>query len=152
MLPYRSTGSGMWAVSDAEEVYRVFCHFDWDRYTHMGDLGSGDGKVALIGSLFTRATGYETDDVLYRKSLEIRGELSLSNVSFEQQDYLLADLSTHDVLYLYPDKPFYALEERLHPNWKGHLLVHGPHFPPNHFRKITESPPSIGKFVLYESP
>ena len=89
-LPYRSTVSGMWAVSEAKEVYRAFCHFRVDQYNHMADLGSGDGVAALIGSLFTRVTGYETDEVLYMKSLEIRDELKLADVRFLLQDYFLA--------------------------------------------------------------
>ena len=149
--PYRSTESGMWATSDANEVYGAFCHFQLNRYTHLADLGSGDGRVALVGSLFTRVTGYETDEVLYQRSLEIRDLLGIHNVIFIQQNYLLADLSPYDVLYLYPDKPFYALEDRLQYSWQGHLLVNGPHFPPCHFRRIAECPPSVGRFVLYES-
>jgi hypothetical protein len=151
MLPYRSTVSGMWAVSDAKEVYHGFSHFQLGQYHHMADLGSGDGKVALIGSLFTRVTGYETDEVLYNKSVEIRDELGLSNASFQLRDYLLADLSPYDILYLYPDKPFHDLEEKLRSVWQGCLIVNGPHFPPRYLIKLAEAPPSVGKFVLYES-
>jgi hypothetical protein len=113
-------------------------------------LGSGDGRVALVGSLFTKVTGYETDEVLYQKSLEIRDLLGIENVIFFQRNYLLNDLSPYDILYLYPDKPFYALEDRLQYAWQGHLLVNGPHFPPRLFRRIAECPPSVGRFVLYE--
>ena len=150
-FPYRSTSSGMWAVSDAKMVYHAFCFFQLSRYTHMAELGSGDGIVALIGSLFTRVTGYETDEELYLKSLEVRNELNLIRASFFRQNYLGADLSPYDLIYLYPDKPFYALEERLHPAWRGHLLIHGPHFPPRYFRELAETPSSIGRFVLYEA-
>ena len=151
-LPYRSTVSGMWAVSEAKEVYRAFCHFRVDQYNHMADLGSGDGVAALIGSLFTQVTGYETDEVLYMKSLEIRDELKLADVRFLLQDYFLADLDPYDILYLYPDKPLLSLEERLGPAWCGHILVNGPHFPPRYFNKVAESPLAVGNFVLYESP
>ncbi len=150
-LEYKGTRSGMWAVSDPVEVYGAFCHFQLARYEHLADLGSGDGRAALIGSLFTRTTGYETDEELYRKSLEIRDRLRIKNARFMQEDYLLADLSQYNLLYLYPDKPFYALEDKLRAGWQGHLLVNGPHFPPRHFRKIAECPPSVGRFVLYES-
>ncbi len=150
-LPYRSTVSGMWAVSDAKAVYLAYCHFQLGQYNHMADLGSGDGIAALIGSLFTQITGYETDEVLYKKSLEIRDELKLTHARFVLQDYLLADLSSYDMLYLYPDKPFHALEEKLRPAWRGHILVNGPHFTPHYLTKIAESPPSVGRFVLYES-
>ena len=151
-LPYRRTKSGMWATSEAEEVYRGFCHFNLDQYTHMADLGSGDGIVVAIASLFTQATGYEIDEWLHQQSIELWNSLNLSKATFIQADFLRANLSGHDLLYLYPDKPFYDLEERLHATWKGHLLVNGPHFPPRYFRTIAECAPSVGRFVLYESP
>ena len=150
--PYRSTKSGMWATSTAEEVYRGFCHFQLDQYSHMADLGSGDGIVVAIASLFTQATGYEIDQWLYQKSIEFCHSLNLSKVTFLRADFLRANLSGHDLLYLYPDKPFHELERRLLTTWRGRLLVNGPHFPPHYFRKIAECSPSVGKFVLYESP
>jgi hypothetical protein len=149
-LPYRSTKSGMWATSSAEEVYRGFCHFELDQYSHMADLGSGDGIVVAIASLFTRATGYEIDQWLHEQSIELSNSLNLSKATFIQADFLRANLSAYDLLYLYPDKPFYHLEERLHTTWTGRLLVNGPHFPPRRFKKLIESPASIGRFVLYE--
>ena len=150
-IPYRSTELGMWATSDIHEVYRAFRHLQLNRYSHLADLGSGDGRVALVGSLFTRVTGYETDEVLFQRSVEIRDQLGIENVIFLQQDYLLADLVPYDILYLYPDKPFYTLEDKLHHSWQGHLLVNGPHFPPRHLSRIADCPPSVGRFVLYES-
>jgi hypothetical protein len=150
--PYRSTKSGMWATSIAEEVYRGFCHFQLDQYSHMADLGSGDGIVVAIASLFTQATGYEIDEWLYQKSIEFWHSLNLSKATFLRADFLRADLRGHDLLYLYPDKPFYELEERLLTTWRGRLLVNGPHFPPRYFRRIAECAPSVGRFVLYESP
>ena len=149
-LPYRSTFSGMWAVSDTKELYKAFCHFRLDHCSHLADLGSGDGVATLIASLFTQATGYETDEFLYRKSLEIRDELKLSHARFLQQDYFSADLSMYDMLYIYPDKPFDALIEKLRPTWRGHILVNGPHFTPKYLNEVAKSPDSVGKFVLYE--
>jgi hypothetical protein len=151
LLPYRSTKSGMWATSGIREVYGAFCHFRLHRYRHMADLGSGDGIVVLIGSLFTQATGYETDDWLYKESIKFCDSFSLTNVRFLKENFLHADLSGYDLLYLYPDKPFDDLAERLHATWSGRLLVSGSHFPPPHFNKIDEYLPAAGKFVLYES-
>jgi hypothetical protein len=150
-LPYRSTKSGMWATSVAEEVYRGFCHFQLDKYGQMADLGSGDGIVVLIASLFTQATGYEIDAWLHEQSIELRNSLNLFKATFIQADFLRANLSGHDLLYLYPDKPFDDLEERLHSTWRGRLLINGPHFPPRRFKKVVESPASVGRFALYES-
>ena len=151
-MEYKSTRSGMWAASNPREVYRTFCHFHLAQYEYMADLGSGDGRVSLIGSLFTQATGYETDEKLYEKSLQVRDRLRLNRARFIQKDYLVVDLSPYNMLYLYPDKPFYALEDKLKDGWRGHLLVNGPHFPPRHFKQIAAAPPEVGKFVLYGWP
>jgi hypothetical protein len=150
--PYLSTKAGMWATSTAEEVYRSFCHFQLDQYRHMADLGSGDGIVVAIASLFTQATGYEIDEWLYQKAIEFWHSLDLSKATFLRADFLQANLSGYELLYLYPDKPFYDLEEQLLTTWRGRLLVNGPHFPPRYFRRIAECSPSVGRFVLYESP
>jgi hypothetical protein len=150
-LPYRSTELGMWATSDINAVYRAFRHFQLNRYNHLADLGSGDGRVVLIASLFTQATGFEIDEWLYQQSLEMLKSLKLTNARFLRQDFHQADLSAYDLLYLYPDKPFYDLEEWLNITWSGHLLAHGPHFAPRHFKKVAESPASVGRFALYES-
>ena len=150
--PYRPTQSGMWATSAAEEVYRAFCHFELDQYCHMADLGSGDGIVVVIASLFIQATGYELDEWLYQQSIKFGHSLNLSKAAFLRTDFLRASLTSFDLLYLYPDKPFYQLEERLLTTWEGCLLVKGPHFPPRYLRKIAECAPSVGRFVLYESP
>ena len=151
-LSYRSTKSGMWATSVAEELYRAFCHFDLDHYNHVADLGSGDGIVVVIASLFTQATGYEIDEWLYQQSIKLSHSLNLPRVTFLRKDFLQANLSGHDLLYLYPDKPFYELEDRLLATWSGRLLVNGPHFPPRYLRKLSGCKSSVGRFVLYESP
>ena len=150
--PYRSTKSGMWATSVAEEIYRAFCHFELDHYNHVADLGSGDGIVVVIASLFTQATGYEIDEWLHQQSMKLSHSLSLSRATFLREDFLQANLSGYDLLYLYPDKPFYELEDRLLATWSGHLLVNGPHFPPRSLKRIAECKSSAGRFVLYESP
>jgi hypothetical protein len=150
--PYRSTKSGMWATSAAEEIYRAFCHFELDQYRHVADLGSGDGIVVAIASLFTRATGYEIDEWLYQQSIKLSHALKLPKATFFRKDFLQANLTGYDLLYLYPDKPLYELEERLLATWSGRLLVSGPHFPPRYLRKTAECKSSVGGFVLYESP
>ena len=150
--PYRSTKSGMWATSMAEEIYHAFCHFELDQYNHVADLGSGDGIVVVIASLFTQATGYEIDEWLYQQSKKLSHSLDLSKATFLRKDFLQADLSAYDLLYLYPDKPIYELEKHLLATWSGRILVKGSHFPPRHLRKIAEYKSSAGRFVLYESP
>jgi hypothetical protein len=58
---YKVTSVGLWACSLLEEILDLFEQLDLGRYRHLADLGSGDGRVVLVGSLFTRATGIEAD-------------------------------------------------------------------------------------------
>ena len=100
--PYRPTKSGMWATSAAEEVYRAFSHFELDQYCHMADLGSGDGIVVAIASLFTQATGYELDEWLYQQSIKLGNSLNLSKATFLRTDFLQASLTSYDLEKICP--------------------------------------------------
>ncbi len=127
---YKVTGVGMWAGSVLEEVYDLFVQMDLAAYRHLADLGSGDGRVVLVGSLFTRATGIEADAELVQISRRAAGELGLERADFIQDDCRQAELDSYDLLFMYPDKPMTWLEERLPANWPGHLVIYGPYFKP----------------------
>ena len=52
------------------------------------DLGSGDGKIALIASLFCKqAEGIEIDAFLHSKALEMQQKTGISNVIFHNKDF-----------------------------------------------------------------
>lgn len=105
------------------EQCRLFC-----------DLGSGDGIVTLIASLFTKSIGIEIDRALCLTASRAAGILGLQeNASFVCADYLTQRIRGCDCLYVYPDKPFERIERLLH-GWEGMLLVYGPHFPPKHMQ------------------
>lgn len=127
---YKATVLGMWACSELGEVYELFQQVDLARFGHMADLGSGDGRAVLVGSLFTRATGIEVDPELVSLSRGLAGELGLERADFIQADCRQMDLSPFDFLYIYPDKPLDWLEPLLAPGWPGRLLVYGPYFKP----------------------
>ena len=73
-LPLKSTAKGFWGYSIAEEVYELFKKIKLEQYKSFVDLGSGDGKVVLIASLFTKAIGIEIDEELVRKSEEMKAK------------------------------------------------------------------------------
>jgi hypothetical protein len=128
--PYKMTPAGMWACSDAKEVYDLFVQMGLERFAHLCDLGSGDGRAVLLASLFTQATGIEADPELVRVSQGLARELGLKRARFLCGDCRQADLTPYDLLFLYPDKPLDWLEARLPPRWPGRLLVYGPYFKP----------------------
>lgn len=127
---YKATPVGMWACSELEEVYDLFSQINLADYGHLVDLGSGDGRVVLAGSLFTRASGIEADPELVEVSRRAAESLGLSNATFIQGDCRHQDLSPYDVLYIYPDKPLDWLEQRLATDWPGMLVIYGPYFKP----------------------
>lgn len=128
--PYKVTPVGMWACSQAEEVYDLLVKLELDRWEHFADLGSGDGRVVLLASLFTRATGIEADPELCAASKKMAKKLGLDRAAFLCEDCRRTDLSPYDLLFIYPDKPLKWLEDRLPSDWPGRLLVYGPYFRP----------------------
>jgi len=71
------------------------------------DLGSGDGKIAMIASLFTKAAGIEFDEELVKVSNQMKKKLNL-DVKFIQGDFMQSDISKYDVIFINPDKEFAA--------------------------------------------
>jgi protein-L-isoaspartate O-methyltransferase len=127
---YKMTPLGMWACSDAKEVHDIFIQVGLQEYGHIADLGSGDGRVVLLASLFTQATGLEADGELATQAQGMSQGLGLKRARFIQGDCRRADLAPYDLLFLYPDKPLDWLEALLPADWSGHMLIYGPHFKP----------------------
>lgn len=123
--PYKPTALGMWACSDAGELWELFERLDLGAYRHLADLGSGDGRAVLLASLLTRATGLEADPSLVATSRGLAQELGLERASFLLGDFRQQDLTDFDLLFIYPDKPLDWLSALLPPAWKGRLLVYG---------------------------
>ena len=69
-LPMWSTEKGFWNASIAEEVYEVFKKIKLNQFKNFLDVGSGDGKVVFIASLFCKnADGIEIDQFLHNKAI-----------------------------------------------------------------------------------
>ncbi|GLI33464.1 hypothetical protein [Desulforhabdus amnigena] len=149
--PYRFTALGAWAASRAPHVFHFFRSIHLDQYRSFVDLGSGDGLVACLAGLFTRSIGIEIDPELCREAHLAAAHLGMERqVEFICSDYLSQNLVSADCLYIYPDKPFYALEKML-ADWKGTLLVYGPHFPPKHLTPIQHLECGNERIVLYRN-
>ena len=138
-LPMRDTGIGFWNASLSSEIFELFSKLKLQKYNHFLDLGSGDGRVVMIASLFTEATGIEIDRELLNKSLEMQRMLDLKNVRFVHKNFMEHNISEHDMVFISPDKPMYrGLEEKLLDELNGHLLVYGHHFHPTLLQKKKE--------------
>ncbi|MBD3310088.1 hypothetical protein GF351_02620 [Candidatus Woesearchaeota archaeon] len=129
-LPAKDTGKGYWGTADPEEVFTLFQELKLQSYRSFLDLGSGDGKVVMIASLFTRAAGIEYDQELHEKAEEIRKRLSLK-AKLIRGDFFGHDLSKYDIIFIFPDKPMNrGLEKKLKKEFKGKLVHYGFHFHP----------------------
>lgn len=132
----RETEVGTWGISVASDIYSLFRKINLSKYKNFIDLGSGDGKVVLIASLFTNATGIEYDFELHIKSVEIRDKLKLQAELF-QGDFLEHDLSKYDVIFMNPDKGFHTgVEDKLLKEMEGILIVYNAIFKPRFLKEI----------------
>lgn len=136
-LPMRSTEKGFWNASITDEVFDAFKKIKLSKFKNFLDIGSGDGKVVLIASLFCKnAEGVEIDELLHHKALEIQSKLKISNAAFHNKDFFEHDFSKYDVLFTAPDAPFErGLENKLLKEMNGKLIHYGHHFHPAHLKK-----------------
>src|SRR3990167_5062155 len=87
-LPMRSTAKGFWNASISEEIYDAFRRIGLRKFNNFLDIGSGDGKVVLIASLFCKnAEGVEIDNLLHSRAIEIQAKLRIQNVKFRNIDF-----------------------------------------------------------------
>ena len=136
-LPMWSTEKGFWNAAIADEVYESFKQIGLHQFKNFLDIGSGDGKIVLIASLFCQnAEGIEVDKFLHGKSVEIRNKFKINNAVFHNKDFFLHDFSKYDALFLSPDAPLErGLENKLLREMKGKLIHYGHHFHPRFLRK-----------------
>jgi len=99
------TEKGAFGFSDLEVLVDSFDAFLRPEQKFI-DLGSGDGRVVFLASLFgVEATGIEFDSSLINISMKAMKKLSEvvdpNKISFIEGDFLLHDLSGYDVFYTY---------------------------------------------------
>jgi protein-L-isoaspartate O-methyltransferase len=124
-LPLRETPVGFWGPSICDEIFLLMQQIQAERFSHFLDIGSGDGRVVLISSLFTKSTGIERDFELYKKSVEIAKKLG-RKATFLYDDFYNHDLGRYDAIFCYPDKPLYhGLLQKLSQELDGLLIIYG---------------------------
>lgn len=133
-LPLKDTGVGFWAISVTDDIIALFEKMDIKSYSHVLDLGSGDGKVPILAAAFTRAAGIEIDPELHNWALQIKHSLG-SKAVFYNDDFMKADLKPYDLVFLNPDKHSHELERKLKKEFKGTLVVYGDEYLPFGIRK-----------------
>lgn len=130
----RSTRLGYWAMSNPLHIHELFKKIGLERFGRFVDLGSGDGIVVAVASLFTRSAGIEVDEELHNAAEEMKEKLGLE-CDFRNADYLDEDLSHYDIIFINPDNYFYRLEKNLAENFRGTVVITD-----NIFRPLTLTP------------
>jgi len=150
-MPLRDTGKGFWGHAIADEIYEAFEKLKLHKFKSFIDLGSGDGKVVLIASLFCkRAVGIEIDNELHHKALEIQHKLSISNAIFYNNDFYQHSISEFDAVFVYPDEPMErSMEKKLLRELTGKLIHYGHHFHPQQLNKEQSVGVSGGMVTVY---
>ena len=128
------TDRGYWAMSNPLQVLELFKKIGLQDYRRFVDLGSGDGVVVAVASLFTKAEGIECDSKLHEAAVEMDRKLGMGCV-FHNADYLGHDLSRYDIIFINPDNYFYKLEKKLVENFRGTIVMTD-----NIFRPLTLRP------------
>ena len=136
-LPMWSTEKGFWNASIADEIYAAFKKIKLNKSKTFLDIGSGDGKVVLIASLFCKhADGIEIDSFLHNKALKMQKKFGIKNILFQNKDFFEHHFSKYDMLFLSPDGPLErGLENKLLSEMKGKLMHYGHHFLPKVLKK-----------------
>jgi len=137
-LPLRRTEKGFWGNSVHDEVFELFNKIKLEKYKSFIDLGSGDGRVVLIASLFTNAKGIEVDKELIEKSRQFNKELKL-DAEFIHNDFYEYDIKDYDVVYSFPDTSINSgLQEKLMKELNGKFILYGAHLFPIQLKKHDE--------------
>ena len=132
------------------EVFEVFEKLGLGTFSHFLDLGSGDGRIVFVASLFTKATGIEVDAEQHAKAVEKSKSLRLHPL-FKQGDFMEESFKDYDVIFIYPDAPFKdGLEKKLREEFKGTLIVYGSLYLPLRFKKVAEYAMPLEKISVYD--
>jgi len=134
----RDTAKGIWGPAGTQDVYELFVKIKLDEDDSFLDLGSGDGKVVLIASLFCKkVVGIEYDKKLVKVGEKIKKELGL-NAEFICGDFFEHDWSEYDVIFINPDQGMHkGVEDKLLKEMKddAKLFVYNNIFLPRFLKK-----------------
>ncbi|MBN2880709.1 hypothetical protein JXM83_01530 [Candidatus Woesearchaeota archaeon] len=107
---YKETSAGIFSVSLLRELENIFQKLNLPKEFSFVDLGSGDGRVVFLASLFfAKSCGVELDKELYSVS-EHRKKILKNDIGvceFINSDFMSINLNMYDLVYINPDRPFY---------------------------------------------
>ncbi len=149
-LPMRSTSHGFWSPAISSEAFVAFQQLGLEQKRSFLDMGSGDGRVTLIASLFVpKAEGVEIDSELHSTATFFSRKLAIPAV-FHLKDFFAYDISGYEAVFLNPDTPLErGMERKLLKELNGELIVQGHHFHPRLLEKIRDVGVNGTPFTVY---
>lgn len=146
---------GFFGSSELVYLFELFQEIDLKSYWSFADLGSGDGRIVFLASLFTSSVGVEKDKELYRLSLKRKeelGDLILSPTEFRNNDFYKESLDGFGLVFINPAIPFYqdGFEEFLFRN-KADYLIDITLFQPRFLVKKKEFKAGLRRYALYST-
>ena len=143
---------GVWAPSSIKDMWRLFRKHG-GREKRFLDLGSGDGIAVATASLFfMEAHGIEIDESLYNSSNRLIELLGIKNAHLEKKDFMEADFSASDAIFIAPDKPFtLKLERKIRNELNGILIVYSSIFRPETLKPSEIIPTKHHETALYKN-
>ena len=153
-LVIRDTEKGIWGPADLDTCYKFFKKIKLQNFKNFLDLGSGDGRIVFLASLFTNSTGIEFDQDLHDVAVQIKDKLSL-NANLIQGDFFKHDLSKYDIIFINPDNGFHkGLEDKLikEMNYKARLYIYNNIFLPRFLEKGKTYHTGNAPIIVYRNP
>ncbi len=145
-LPMRSTEVGFWGVSHLEDVQIFFLQKRFPPEMRFLDIGCGDGRVVAVASLYMMAHGVEYDAELAHVGVQALKNLSL-RASITCADILDIDIAQYDVIYMYADRNFSYLKEKLLRELKGTLYLYHDTYHPDFL--VKQKTTWIGQIPIF---
>lgn len=134
-MTVRDTEKGIWGPANVDNCFELFKKIKLSG--NFLDIGSGDGRVVLVASLFTKSVGIEFDEELVEVGIKIRDKLGLK-AELIRADYFKHDFSSYDVFFINPDTGFeHGLEDKLLKEMKpdARLYIYNNIFLPRFLKK-----------------
>jgi hypothetical protein len=150
----RDTEKGIWGPANMETCFDLFKKIKLSQARNFIDLGSGDGRIVLVASLFTKAIGIEFAKDLVKIGEDIRDKLGLK-AEFIAGDFFKLDLSSYDVIFINPDTGFHnGLEDKLLKEMRpdARLYVYNDIFLPRFLKKGKTYRVGLAPIIVYRKP
>jgi cyclopropane fatty-acyl-phospholipid synthase-like methyltransferase len=131
----RETSKGIFGTSDLEVIETFFENISLTNKYYFVDIGSGDGRVVILASKYTKAVGIEIDEELIKESKE-HANILQSKAEFICKDYEDYSYENVDVIFSFADHFFTkTFLEKLKKEFKGTLYVYEGVFLPEEIKK-----------------